>query len=162
MSITKEERQSYLDLNGTACYACGSMDIKEGGTRVVRRVGTVTVNRTCDGCFREWVESYKLTDIEAPPTTAEKIAARLGNDGGNFATQGGTSLVELVRRFDAKLIFSRRNQTEGGNAVYVEGIISDHLAGDPVRYHFSDGSAIITKGSRWDIATGGLFETAKS
>jgi hypothetical protein len=162
MSITKEERQNYLDLNGTACYACGSMDIKEGGTRIVRRVGSVTVKRVCENCFREWVESYRLTDIEAPPTTAEKIAARLGNDGANFTTQGGVCLSELAERFHGKWIYSRRNQTDGGDTVHVEGSASDHISGDPIRLHFSDGSAIVVTGDCWDIATGGLFETAES
>jgi len=64
-------------------------------------------------------------------TTAEKIAARLGNDGMTWETEDGMDLVMLVRSQGAR--------------------IEEEMNGARVRYVFADGSAIVGAGGAWDI-----------
>jgi len=77
-------------------------------------------------------------------TMAERVAAKLGNDGQNW--DGFESLVK-----DADVEYAREYIDDDGNRAYERTDRSSHFAGYPVRYVFDDGSAIVEAGDAWDI-----------
>jgi len=77
-------------------------------------------------------------------TEAEKVAAKLGNDGQDW--DGFESLVE-----GAEVEYAREYIDDDGNRAYERTDRSSHFAGYPVRYVFGDGSAIVEAGDAWDL-----------
>lgn len=84
-------------------------------------------------------------------TIAERFSAELDNDGQRWETEDGTSFEELARRMGAVKTYGARYYGPGGNTGYMDGTPDSHFAGDPVRYEFRDGSAVVQAGPAWDI-----------
>lgn len=86
-------------------------------------------------------------------TAAEQFAAALGDDGQNFETDNGISFDNLAEQMGATLMYSAREYADDidNTMTYVDGFESSHISGDPIRYAFPDGSAIVLAGEAWDI-----------
>ncbi|TFH84956.1 hypothetical protein EQG41_19740 [Billgrantia azerbaijanica] len=86
-------------------------------------------------------------------TIAHTIADLLNNDGQQFDTDDGRNLVELCEERNATVEYAVRAYAddEDQTQYWEAGFSGDHFAGDPVRYAFSDGSAIVEAGDGWDI-----------
>jgi hypothetical protein len=85
-------------------------------------------------------------------TIAEKVAGLLDDNGWRWETDDGMSFWKLMDHHNAKVQYgySRWNKETEEQEVEVcdKG---DYFAGDPVRYEFADGSAIVEAGDAWDI-----------
>ena len=84
-------------------------------------------------------------------TVAERFAAELGDDGSTWETPDGRTFAELADSLGASPEYSRRVYGSDGGIRYDYGFPRDHFAGDPVRYGFGDGSAVVAAGDGWDI-----------
>lgn len=86
-------------------------------------------------------------------TLAEQFASALYDDGQCFETDEGVTFEELIDQMDAVVTYSSRGYTDG-TLQYVDGTCCGHIHGDPIRYEFSDGSAVVEAGDAWDIEGG--------
>ena len=84
---------------------------------------------------------------------AEKIARLFEDDGSMFYNANGDSLEHACMDAGAEMIFAARTGeiTDDGRMIYEEGYRNDHVSGDPIRFLFADGSAIVVAGDGWDI-----------
>lgn len=82
-------------------------------------------------------------------TISEQVAAALGNDGTIFERDGAT-LEELCATQGVEPEYSARQYTDG-RLGYVSGSRASYIAGDPVRFEFPDGSAIVISGDGWGV-----------
>lgn len=88
---------------------------------------------------------------EIKNTIADKFAARLQHDGQNFETDEGQSFEDLANQLGADITYSTRIYDDDGDLHYIDGYKSCHISGDPVRYGFADGSAVVVSGPAWDV-----------
>jgi len=94
-------------------------------------------------------------------TIAEKFAANLKNDGQLFETDDGVEFEELAEQMGAKATYANRaGYDEDGNPVLEDGYRGEHFLGDPVRFDFPDGSAVVQSGEAWDLKGAGAFSWA--
>jgi hypothetical protein len=88
-------------------------------------------------------------------TTAEKVSEIMGDDGQRWEIedQAGNvrNLQDICDEYDGQTEYSAREYDDDNNLFYVAGHQGGHLAGDPVRHVFPDGSAIVEAGDAWDI-----------
>lgn len=86
-------------------------------------------------------------------TIAEQFAAKLLDDGQNWETEDGVEFDELAEQMGATVTYSAREYTDDldNPYVYVDGFQSEHISDDPIRYEFSDGSAVVAAGAGWDL-----------
>lgn len=86
-------------------------------------------------------------------TIAQTIAALLNEDGQQFETEDGRTLIDLCDEHDAKIEYAVRVHSDDPEPLpqWVAGFSGDHFSGDPVRYEFPDGSAIVAAGDGWDF-----------
>lgn len=102
--------------------------------------------------FREYAEHLESRDgLER--YIADKLAAEFGNDGQIFEHPAtGETLKAVCERHGARVEYARRgaNFAETGD-YYVSPWHGDHIDGDPIRFVFTDGSAIVEIGDGWDI-----------
>jgi hypothetical protein len=88
-------------------------------------------------------------------TIADKVAALFG-DGTTFQ-KNGTSLEEAAcEQYGASVHFGRTDWIEDDDMIITGAMTrevcpSEHRSDDPIRYVFSDGSAIVVVGAIWDI-----------
>lgn len=93
-------------------------------------------------------------ELDALATTAERVSAAFGNDGSRFEHAiSGQRLEEACEDQGATIEHGVRVYSPEGTGSYrIEaGYSGDHIAGDPVRHVFDDGSAIVIAGGGWDI-----------
>lgn len=83
-------------------------------------------------------------------TLAEQFASALYDDGQCFETDVGVTFEELIDRMGATVTYASREHTDGV-IQYADGTRYGHIHGDPIRYEFSDGSAVVEAGGAWDI-----------
>lgn len=83
-------------------------------------------------------------------TAADALAALLHDDGQCWEADDGRRLQQIAADLGAVVTYSARSYTDDGDLVHVDGHRAGHLAGDPVRYEFADGSAIVAAGDAWD------------
>jgi transcription elongation factor Elf1 len=60
--LTKKEKAKYIKGDGNKCPKCGSSDIV--GDSVEIDAGGAWQSVSCSECEAEWVDIYKLTDVE--------------------------------------------------------------------------------------------------
>lgn len=87
------------------------------------------------------------------PTIAEQVAT-LFDDGQSFETDEGLTLDEVCcDKFDGIRQYGVRKHRDDASQSqdWVAGSTTEHFAGDPIRYEFTDGSAIVEHGEGWDI-----------
>lgn len=86
-------------------------------------------------------------------STAHKIAAALHDDGQCFEAEDGRTFDELVSAEKPHVQYAGPAITDGDGRIVGRDVVNpgDHAAGDPVRYQFADGSAIVLAGAAWDI-----------
>ena len=86
-------------------------------------------------------------------TTAETIAALLNDDGQQFDIDDGRTLSDLCEEHGAKIEYAIQINNDDPDALpkWEAGFSGDYFAGDPIRYAFPDGSAIVEAGDGWDI-----------
>jgi hypothetical protein len=89
-------------------------------------------------------------------TQAELIAEALGEDGRNFETAYGRSLVDLVneaggRTEYARFVMDEADEGWGDCGHYVEISRGDADSNTTVRYVLPDGSALVAAGDCWDV-----------
>jgi hypothetical protein len=84
-------------------------------------------------------------------TIAKAIAELLHNDGQVFESDDGQTLSDLCEERDATVEYANRAYADDKeHTQYWEaGPQNAHFAGDPVRYVFFDGSAIVEAGGCW-------------
>jgi hypothetical protein len=110
----------------------------------------------------ETVEAIEA-ELDTLTTTAEKVAAAFGNDGQCFEHAASGQRLEAACEDQAATVeHGVREYSPEGNGSYrvVAGYSGDHIAGDPVRYVFPDGSAIVIAGDGWDIEGAAPFSWA--
>lgn len=94
-------------------------------------------------------ELYEVT------STAEQVAAAFLNDGQRWTHPvSGDDLSDYCERQGGVAEYARRGAGTNPNdpgSFYVSPSGADHLANDPVRYVFQDGSAIVATPGGWDI-----------
>lgn len=83
-------------------------------------------------------------------TIAQQVSKIFGDDGQKWETTDGKSFIEVCEEHGADITYSARDYDADGDMVYVDGYKSGHLAGDPIRYEFPDGSALVEAGDGWD------------
>ena len=91
---------------------------------------------------------------ESDRTTAEIVAARLGDDGQKWETDDGVDFEVLMDQYHCRIIYGQSGSVrnyESGQYETQEVSQSDYISGDPIRYLFDDGSAIVFSGQAWDI-----------
>ena len=82
---------------------------------------------------------------------ASALSVALGNDGQNFE-RNGVTLDEIASDLGAVVTYSARYYgADDGELRYIDGSKSGHMDGDPVRYEFSDMTAIVVAGDCWDF-----------
>jgi hypothetical protein len=86
-----------------------------------------------DGTYRG-ADADGIEPIVEAISTAQAIAARLGNDGTRFQTDDGATLDALAREAGADV----QDRSDGAEI-------------KARRYLFADGSAIVEAGAAWDI-----------
>lgn len=84
-------------------------------------------------------------------TTAEQIAAALGNDGLVFQTKDGRTLEELCEAAGCGYSKARARWDYEADEEVVEEVSLGEDLYDRVAYSFADGSAIVVAGDAWDI-----------
>lgn len=85
-------------------------------------------------------------------TQAQLLADLLGNDGMNFEAEDGRAFEDLIIDMDADVTYARRLlDVTTEEEVIVPVARTEHHVGEPVRYLFPDGSAIVVCGDAWDI-----------
>lgn len=67
-------------------------------------------------------------------TTAQKIAEQFGNDGQQWTDAEGRRFEDVCAEQSDRVLHHQRG-----------------IAGAPVRYEFSDGSALVVAGDGWDL-----------
>jgi len=93
----------------------------------------------------EWLQ------VEAETTIAEQFSAKLNDDGQNWETDEGTSFEDLAEQMGATVTYSSREYDDNGEMRRADGYQGGHISGDPIRYEFSDGSAVVVAGDGWDL-----------
>ena len=83
-------------------------------------------------------------------TIAEKFSAKLNGDGQNWETEEGISFSDLAEQWGADVTYSAR-EYDDGVFHYVDGYHDGYISGDPIRYAFDDGSAVVEAGESWDL-----------
>jgi formate dehydrogenase maturation protein FdhE len=61
MSVTLEQERKYVEMKGTRCPYCGSMDISSDRTEAAGNEAFSVV--TCNCCGKKWMDVYKLIGI---------------------------------------------------------------------------------------------------
>jgi hypothetical protein len=86
-------------------------------------------------------------------TLAQQFADRMGNDGQRWHTDNAESFAEVAEQMGATVEYSARapRDSEEEPQRYIAGHRSSHASDDPIRYAFSDGSAVVAAGAAWDI-----------
>jgi len=85
-------------------------------------------------------------------TLAIQFAERMGCDGQTWETADGIGFVELAESMGADVTYSSRDgRDEDGEPKYVDGYEGGYISGDPIRYRFPDGSAVVEAGDGWDL-----------
>lgn len=95
-------------------------------------------------------------------TVAEQFSERMGGDGTVFETADGTDFDTLAERKYGATVQYGDVWVDDDDEVQIEVVsLSEHTDG-PVRFEFSDGSAVVVAGDCWDIegATPFSFEGA--
>ena len=91
-------------------------------------------------------ELYRLA------TTAERVAAAFDNDGQLFEhPTTSESLESFAVAHGADIEHGVRDGDTIDGVTFTAGPCWEHLDGDPIRYAFPDGSAVIVIGEGWDI-----------
>jgi len=81
---------------------------------------------------------------------ATEISRLMGDDGQRFESADGASLDALCAARRARVQYGRPLHDDG--ACRAEPVTrSEYRSGDPVRYQFDDGSAIVVAGAAWDL-----------
>tara|TARA_Y100000034_G_C6646851_1_gene282998 strand:- start:303 stop:512 length:210 start_codon:yes stop_codon:yes gene_type:complete len=62
MTLTKEQKQNYLDKKGCVCPFCGSENIEAGPLEADGMVAWSSVG--CDDCEKTWQDEYNLVNVE--------------------------------------------------------------------------------------------------
>jgi len=83
---------------------------------------------------------------------AQQVARALRFNPHRLHTRAGESLQQVASRLNARVVYGCRVH---GCPALVAGEVSRYVLGDPVRYEFPDGSAVIRIGLRWGIAKRG-------
>ena len=91
---------------------------------------------------------------------AEKFSEMFDDDGSIFSTDDGRSFEEVAGDMKAEATYSKREYLDDGEINYVDGYCGEHFGGDPIRYEFPDGSAIVVAGDAWDFEGDHRFEFA--
>lgn len=84
-------------------------------------------------------------------TNAKEFSRRLNDDGQCWMTGEGINFDELAQLMDAQVTYSVRDHDVKGNLIYIDGQSCRHISGDPIRYEFPDGSAVVAAGAGWDL-----------
>jgi hypothetical protein len=86
--------------------------------------------------------------------TANTIAKEFNNNGQIF-----DGLEDSMSAAGGKCQYGKRIPRDDQNDPqrYEAGSRGDHFSGDPIRYEFADGSAIVICGDGWDIEGAELF-----
>ena len=80
-------------------------------------------------------------------TLAQQFADRMGNNGQIWEDPNGTEFEIILMSMDAKVTYSARDHS----GAYVDVDRDRYIDGDPIRYEFPDGSAIVEAMDAWDI-----------
>jgi hypothetical protein len=84
-------------------------------------------------------------------TLAHVFAALFGDDGQCFETADGIGFSRIASDMNAAVEYGIRAYDDNDQLVYEVGHRSGWFSGDPVRYVFPDGSAVVEQGGAWDI-----------
>ena len=85
-------------------------------------------------------------------TLAQQFADKLGNDHQKFDMPNGTSFWDAIKLLNPEVTYLKFDGYDDfATRRYVDGTLADHEDGDPIRYRFSDGSAIIETWEGWYI-----------
>ena len=85
-------------------------------------------------------------------TIAQKVS-ELFNDGQTFTAHDGRGFKDVCEAHGARVEYGVRVYRDDVEhaSYWVKGYSGDHFSGDPVRYVFDDGSALVERGEAWDI-----------
>lgn len=85
-------------------------------------------------------------------TIADDFAEQFGLDGQSFETPDGQSFEDLAAEMGAIVEYAKRIYSDDDRGCeYAPGFANEHISSDPIRFEFSDKSAVVVAGDAWDF-----------